>query len=177
MLAVQARASLFNITFTSNDGTTLAVASITADPLGGGAFEATGGSIAVSGVLTPFMIGNYGLVPNPNYPTSTGALVSQSGYFIYDDLVQSGQNPFLSNAGLLFQGPGNQTLELNLFSNGPSFPVPNGTYQLYDNRGVNLFGDATISAVPEPTTMVAGALLLLPFGASTIRILRKNRTA
>jgi hypothetical protein len=32
-------------------------------------------------------------------------------------------------------------------------------------------------AVPEPTTMIAGALLLLPFGASTLRILRKNRTA
>jgi hypothetical protein len=31
--------------------------------------------------------------------------------------------------------------------------------------------------VPEPTTMVAGALLLLPFGASTLRILRKNRAA
>ena len=31
--------------------------------------------------------------------------------------------------------------------------------------------------VPEPTTMIAGALLLLPFGASTIRMLRKNRTA
>ena len=35
----------------------------------------------------------------------------------------------------------------------------------------------TISSVPEPTTMVAGALLLLPFGASTIRLLRKTRTA
>ena len=31
--------------------------------------------------------------------------------------------------------------------------------------------------VPEPTTMIAGALLLLPFGASTLRILRKNRKA
>ena len=30
--------------------------------------------------------------------------------------------------------------------------------------------------VPEPTTIIAGALLLLPFGASTLRILRKNRT-
>jgi hypothetical protein len=29
----------------------------------------------------------------------------------------------------------------------------------------------------QPTTMLAGALLLLPFGASTLRILRKNRTA
>jgi hypothetical protein len=35
----------------------------------------------------------------------------------------------------------------------------------------------TISSVPEPTTMIVGALLLLPFGASTIRLLRKNRTA
>ena len=33
------------------------------------------------------------------------------------------------------------------------------------------------AAVPEPTTMLAGALLLLPFGASTLRMLRKNRTA
>lgn len=28
--------------------------------------------------------------------------------------------------------------------------------------------------VPEPTTIIAGALLLLPFGASTIRFLRRN---
>jgi hypothetical protein len=34
----------------------------------------------------------------------------------------------------------------------------------------------SLTAVPEPTTMVAGALLLLPFGASTLRILRR-RTA
>jgi hypothetical protein len=29
--------------------------------------------------------------------------------------------------------------------------------------------------VPEPTTVLAGALLLLPLGASTLRILRRNR--
>jgi hypothetical protein len=34
-----------------------------------------------------------------------------------------------------------------------------------------------VSPVPEPTTMIAGALLLLPVGASTLRILRKNRAA
>jgi len=33
------------------------------------------------------------------------------------------------------------------------------------------------SPVPEPTTLIAGALLLLPFGASTLRILRKTRVA
>ncbi len=32
-------------------------------------------------------------------------------------------------------------------------------------------------AVAEPTTMIAGMLLLLPFGASTLRVLRKKRGA
>jgi hypothetical protein len=31
--------------------------------------------------------------------------------------------------------------------------------------------------IPEVTTMIAGAMLLLPFGASTLRYLRKNRAA
>jgi hypothetical protein len=34
-----------------------------------------------------------------------------------------------------------------------------------------------VTPVPEPTTMIAGALLLLPFGASTLRFVRRNRTA
>jgi hypothetical protein len=36
-----------------------------------------------------------------------------------------------------------------------------------------IFGTAG-TAVPEPTTMIAGAMLLLPFGASTLRMLRKR---
>jgi hypothetical protein len=39
------------------------------------------------------------------------------------------------------------------------------------------FDNVAYSAVPEPSTMISGALLLLPFGASTLRILRKNRAA
>lgn len=54
-----------------------------------------------------------------------------------------------------------------------------------NNLGVvalNLYQDSQLrqdqlALVPEPTTMIAGALLLLPFGASTLRILRRNRTA
>jgi hypothetical protein len=37
--------------------------------------------------------------------------------------------------------------------------------------------NVSVVAVPEPATVVAGALLLLPFGASIIRIVRKNRSA
>ncbi|MGA3268725.1 MAG: hypothetical protein ABSE16_18135 [Verrucomicrobiota bacterium] len=37
--------------------------------------------------------------------------------------------------------------------------------------------EISITPVPETTTMIAGALLLLPFGASMLRILRRNRMA
>ena len=33
-----------------------------------------------------------------------------------------------------------------------------------------------ITPVPEPTTIIAGALLLLPFGFSTLRMMRRNKT-
>jgi hypothetical protein len=36
--------------------------------------------------------------------------------------------------------------------------------------------DLPPSVVPEPTTIISGVLMLLPFGASTLRILRRNRT-
>jgi hypothetical protein len=39
------------------------------------------------------------------------------------------------------------------------------------------YNQPQLAIVPEPTTMIAGALLLLPFGASTLRILRKRQTA
>jgi len=41
----------------------------------------------------------------------------------------------------------------------------------------DVYGTFLFTAVPEPTTIIAGALLLLPLGASTLRILRKNRVA
>ena len=52
---------------------------------------------------------------------------------------------------------------------------PDGTYRSSQDLIGPMAG--TSIAVPEPATMIAGALLLLPFGASTVRILRKNRAA
>jgi hypothetical protein len=49
----------------------------------------------------------------------------------------------------------------------------NGDYD-FNDLVVEVSG---VAPVPEPTTMIAGALLLLPFGASTLRILRKRHTA
>jgi hypothetical protein len=38
-------------------------------------------------------------------------------------------------------------------------------------------GQGYVVAVPEATTVIASVLLLLPFGASTLRILRRNRAS
>jgi hypothetical protein len=98
----------------------------------------------------------------------------------------------------LFGGQNKNSQELTL--NPPTSPVnfvftQNGkTYNLGVeleeftlNKNVNsgdhgtkdhkLKADFTLTAVPEPTTWVAGALLLLPLGVSTIRILRKSRAS
>ena len=58
---------------------------------------------------------------------------------------------------------------------------PSNLYFVSDIFANGFTGDVAANAVsnpvPEPTTMIAGALLLLPFGASTLRIVRKNRMA
>ena len=46
---------------------------------------------------------------------------------------------------------------------------------LTDARGNN--AQPVLGMVPEPSTVVAGVLLLLPFGVSTVRILRKDKLA
>lgn len=44
-------------------------------------------------------------------------------------------------------------------------------------HGLSGYMFTAAAAVPEPTTVVAGLLLLLPFGASTLRFVRKHRMA
>lgn len=51
----------------------------------------------------------------------------------------------------------------NWFGGGPSDRYAAGTF--------------AIQAVPEPTSLISGALMLLPFGATTLRILRRQRAA
>jgi hypothetical protein len=63
---------------------------------------------------------------------------------------------------------------------GTSFPLYSDTWLQPDNgtsQGLIWNNSTPSSPVPEPTTVLAGMLLLLPFGASTLRILRRNRAA
>lgn len=52
-----------------------------------------------------------------------------------------------------------------------------GLYVAAHIQGIGLNGDSGWATVPEPTTMIAGALLLLPFAASTFRFVRRRKQA
>ncbi len=69
-----------------------------------------------------------------------------------------------------------------------SYGIPSGTFVAFEDLKFSntdydyndlqfVFQEVPTTAVPEPSTVVAGALLLLPFGVSTLRILRKARKA
>jgi hypothetical protein len=74
----------------------------------------------------------------------------------------------------------------NFELNGPTWNAGNeqslGMLVPNPNSGENPNGGSgqefiLLVPVPEPTTLIAGASLLLPFGAGALRILRKNRVA
>jgi hypothetical protein len=90
--------------------------------------------------------------------------------------------PFLhaSNAALSGSpqdGADNLMLQANVIGGSINSVAPwtslNNGWDKASDINVQVFG----TPVPEPTTMIAGALLLLPFGASTLRMLRKSRKA
>ncbi len=58
-----------------------------------------------------------------------------------------------------------------------TFSIAGGSYDLSQVSNVSFQYGTAIGEnvlVPEPTTLIAGALLLLPFGASTLRTLRRK---
>ena len=143
----QARADLYELTFTGAtvNGSVL----LDAIDLGGGTWLATSGTGSVtgapqSGVLTLF--------PNPNPPN---AVDSPSGFFLYNDLLYPNGHPveFVDVDGPLFRLPNG--VEVNLFNNGsPSNPQ----YLYFDNTGFNQTVGLSLSAVPEPSSLVLAGL-------------------
>jgi hypothetical protein len=60
---------------------------------------------------------------------------------------------------------------------GAGYGFQNGVALMPGVTGSFELEDINTLPVPEPATVIAGALLLLPFGASALRVLRKNRAA
>jgi hypothetical protein len=102
---------------------------------------------------------------------SIGSIQSNEGYYVWGSNTQGDPGKLLRISPL---GGNTDTFtisDLNFaayryFSISASPALPGGDSDVLLMDG--------ITAVPEPTTLIAGALLLLPFGGSTLRILRKR---
>ena len=83
-------------------------------------------------------------------------------------------NPYLVAARAAL---GMTDAQLQADSNGAFGVVALNPYTGFDQNG-NPTGLAQdqLAIVPEPTTIIAAALLVLPFGASTIRFRRKTQS-
>lgn len=75
------------------------------------------------------------------------------------------------NAGWVLFYLGGQAADLPQFS----YSIWGSNSGQYGISGFTAFHAGSV--IPEPSSLIAGALLLLPFGASALRILRRNRTA
>jgi hypothetical protein len=110
----------------------------------------------------------------------SGTLVNSTYTYVAGPASSANQNVTLSFAGTAPAGG----VVVDIFALYQGNVVPNQAWQWLDlpngppTSGWQLIPESTYNTVvPEPTTMLAGALLLLPFGASTVRILRKSRAA
>jgi len=69
------------------------------------------------------------------------------------------------------------------FKSGQNYTVDFDVYNIPQGNGnptganVQFSGDVNVAPVPEASTVFAGAMMLLPFGVSAARIMRKNRMA
>jgi hypothetical protein len=165
-LASSASAVEFLFTFAGDGGINGASGTLDATANGDGTFTAVSGTITAFG---PVVAGSGTLTANPNAPAAAG---SPSGFFTYDDQLLPGQNPLITNNGLLFDIGG---AEVNIFSNGPG---PD-TYTIYNNDGDNANGDFALSqvaSVPEPATW-AMMLVGVGFAGGAMRASRKKAIA
>jgi hypothetical protein len=180
-LAVQANATLFDLSYSDPAGNTL-TGLITASSIGGDEYQASAESLTLISPVDPALNGIYTLLG------SNPAFTGPNNIFYYP-----GQ-PIVDWNGALVVENSSGTV-LNLFSadaNGNPVVAGAATYALFayngnyitlypagENPYSNVGGPATASLtpVPEPATLISGALMLLPFGASTLRILRRRQVA
>jgi hypothetical protein len=147
----------------------------TADLLLGYSVTATHGAISMIDQRYTGGAANGSLLINET-ATSVGAPTAHSQLSVNDvsdPNVYPNGNPFdIGENDLLLVVPPQATLHV---VKDLSFVIFNGAPGTISQVSVSSVQQSFHQvAVPEPTTIIAGALLLLPFGASTLRILRKR---
>jgi hypothetical protein len=106
---------------------------------------------------------------NPGDPSSFSFILGGTTFDTFNGTIL-----ILSDGNLQLDGNATSTSSENL-----AVWIPDALTGPHENQ-VGSVGDPDYGdwvAVPEPSTIIASTLLLLPFGASTLRLLRKNRTA
>jgi hypothetical protein len=120
--------------------------------------------------------GGFAFLVEPNDPTKISDILTLSwGLGSFSGTFQS----FEQGVPIAYWNPVNPIVETGTFQTISVLEADQWYLSGGMNGGSIPFGVAVASdvPVPEPTTVIAGALLLLPFGASTIRILRKKIAA
>ena len=128
----------------------------------GGVVGTTASTVAGDWYTLSFQAGK-GLGQSPNPVVFQATAGSQSGTFTDLQPDPGGVSTVWETFSLQFQ------------ATGPSTTI---TLQATGANSGNAFvglANVDVSAVPEPTTIISGAMLLLPFGASTLRFVRRNR--
>jgi len=131
------------------------------------------GSISGATVASEFTLSNSGSVISLSSLGSTGPdylIIGPAGYDAANgSLKNDPHNPFILETATFYFS----LLGANSFSESNL-----GDLTFLFGTGTDYSRSTKITtSVPEPATIVAGALLLLPLGVSAIRIMRKNRTA
>lgn len=139
-----------------------------------------------------FNFSEFGLNLNATTFTSDSLTGNGGGTFAVGSGNQDGFGSFNFTVTETPTGfPGSSSMSVNIVNTSGTWATVNDVLTP-GNKGavaaghvivLNADGSAAIvtgyssagGVVPEPATIIAGALLLLPFGASTIRILRRNR--
>jgi len=110
--------------------------------------------------------------------TGSAAIIGLSGHLLVNLWDPLGKNQgTVAHVGNVINGT-----TLIPYDSATFHSVDGAIYSGYGD--ITLMSDATVNyqpyvqptPVPEPGTFIAGALLLLPFGASTLRILRRQAT-
>jgi hypothetical protein len=201
LLAVQARATMYDITY--GDGSNVGSGVLDATANGNGSFTVTGGNFtwtegAYQGATASLVPLTAPVINGVGFSGTTFVMYGGTELFPVDNLIYPNQTSLLTPSG----GVGLYAQTGGLAFNDPSFSGAGGSglaFLLYANNsgGAGEYGAAfngaknepyldnygggtvtlSLAPVPEPTTMVAGAMLLLPFGMSTLRILRRKQTA
>jgi hypothetical protein len=167
VMAPPAKANDYSFDFVANDASYSVSGIISAADVTNGISNPNNGSsvgqdiLSISGLVTGAGGGTIlSLVNNPNQPNPFN-----NGSFQYDNVVFPTAEPFLDTNGVLFTAGAGDTW--NLWGNGNGGP---GNYELFSytaNGGVDVHGNMTMAAIPEPEiyAMMGIGLALMGFVA------------